>query len=722
MMRRLACLPKPLVLGSVVAALALIVILALVRVIGVSDALSRRGSENTLWWAAQAEIELVGFLLTAERAAHDPDVSPADVAHRFDILQDRQNGLLTGLAVATVALLVAGTIVMLLLVRQNRRSHALLTAAEAARSGARIGRLEAARKTDLLETTIQSLDEGVAVFDADLRLVHWNQHFLYILGLGPEHGRLNATLRDMLVHLGERGDFGEGIDVAAEVERRLASVRRPYPYREEQRRPGGQIIEVRRNPMPDGGFVAIYADITARHRAAEELRVAKEAAEAASRAKSGFLATMSHEVRTPLNGILGTMGLLLDTPLDAEQRDYVETARHSGEALLTLLNDVLDFARLDADRLELETGPFDPVELVEGVVELLAVPAQAKGIEVCSFVADAVPRTVVGDGGRVRQVLLNLVGNAVKFTDRGGVAVLLEAAGATGPFADLRFTVTDTGIGIDTAAHGRLFEAFSQADTSHARRHGGSGLGLAVCRRLAEAMGGTITVDSTPGRGSTFRFALRLPCTEAGGAGDGPRPPAGERVVASAHPIIGPLLQRQLAALGVEASLAASRGGMAAAARYPWAVAGPQASSVASEGAGGHDGAAAQRRILLAEDSPANQFVAKAHLVKAGYLVDVVGSGGEAVAALEAAPYDLVLMDVQMPGMDGLAATRAIRALPGQRSRVPIVAMTANALHGDREACLAAGMDDFMPKPVQREQLLATVGSWIGRSALQAAE
>jgi len=874
------CLPRragPIVFGAVVIGLVVIVVMGLVRVVAVSDALTRRGPENTLWWTAQAEIELGRMLGIVDRAAHGGAVTPEAVAHRFDILWsriaalregqlgeaiagmggldrqvdalfatlravdplvaglapgdpagarairaalepylpmlrrltveslhhdravriallDRQAALLDELIVSTLGLFGGGGILMVLLVAQNRRARRLLAAAESARAVARRSKHEAADKSALLETTIQSLDEGVAVFDAELRLVAWNQHFIDMLGLPPEHGRRHLPMRDVLTYLAEHGEFGPDIDIAAEVDRRLAGVRRPYAYREERHRPNGQIIELRRNPMPDGGFVSIYADITARHRAAAELRSARDAAEAASRAKSDFLATMSHEIRTPMNGMLGTIDLLGDTRLDAEQRSYVETARRSGGLLLTLLNDILDLSRLEAGRLVLESERFDPAGLVEGVVDLMAVSAHAKGIDIGAFVASGVPDSLVGDAGRLRQVLLNLVGNAVKFTEHGGVAVSLDAEPGEGAAVTLRLAVSDTGIGIDPAARDRLFDAFYQIDGSHARRHGGSGLGLAICRSLVEAMGGTITVDGTLDRGSTFTVSLAL-TSPGSDIRTGPvRPLAGERVVvASGHPVVGPLLHRQLVDLGAEAVLApgtgaactaavgggtvlvhdtgdgadidllerlsgragagggddlrlvrvargfvparsgqpvlalpAHRAALIAAVR-PRAVpnagrrdaprAGEGGRPPAVQGPGGQQG-----HILLVEDSPANQLVARAHLVKAGYRVDIAGSGGEAVAAVEETPYHLVLMDVQMPGMDGLEATRAIRALPGRGARVPIVAMTANAMQGDRDRCLAAGMDDYVAKPVRREDLLGKVRDWTRRPGLHAAE
>jgi two-component system, sensor histidine kinase and response regulator len=644
---------------------------------------------------------------------------------------------------------------------------------------------------DRYRAVVHQSAEGILVFDAETgAILEHNPAFRRLLDI-PESEVPTLRVDDELMPGSEA--LGEVIDA-------LLREGTPLALERQLLRRNGTYLEIAcslTSTMYAGSraVCVVIRDITERRRLDAELARARDSAIESARLKSEFLANMSHEIRTPMNGVVGMSGLLLETKLTDQQRDFAETIRVSADALLTIINDILDFSKVDAGELHFEMLDLDVRSAVEGTLDLLAEHADSKGLELASLVEAGVPSNLRGDPARIRQVLMNLVGNAIKFTEQGEVVV---RASLDADFADavmVRFEVTDTGIGISEDTQARLFQAFVQADGSTTRKYGGTGLGLAISKRLVTLMGGEIGVRSAPGAGSTFWFTARFQKQATSVHADAETTLAGRRVlIVDDNETNRKILQYQLSLWGVEhqavpgapEALRALRDAAAAGQPFELAILDRQmpvtdgvelARMIRRDGrlasvrmimmtslgdigdsdellAAGietcmtkpvkqaqvHDCLArvlaeTQRlgrqraaesdetvsspapgtvRVLVAEDTAVNRKVALLQLKQLGYVADAVANGAEAIDALSRIPYDIILMDCQMPEVDGYEATRRIRS---QGSRIPIIAMTAHAMKGDREKCLEAGMDDYIGKPIDKTALATVLAAWSPRPA-----
>jgi len=639
--------------------------------------------------------------------------------------------------------------------------------------------------------------------DEELRFSFFSERFEHMAGVPPSR-LLGKTRRELIAN---NDSVFDQVATREIWEKHIADLEAHRPFRNfvhPRRSDCGEIryLSISGKPFYDEegrfqGFRGTGTDITEHHRAEEALRQAIEQADSANRAKSEFLATVSHEIRTPMNGVLGMTGLLLDTRLDEEQRQFASTIQRSGEALLGIIDDILDFSKIEAGHLELEKSDFDLPDIVESVVELLASRAHGKGIEIASYVDPKLPTRLHGDAGRLRQILFNLTGNAVKFTEAGGLSVEVLLERAEGMSVTLKVLVTDTGIGIPKDQQARLFDRFTQADASTTRRYGGTGLGLAISKQLASMMGGDIGVSSSPGEGSRFWFTA---CLQTAKEMQPQRDESlgrlleGLRVmVVDDNEVNRRIFAKQLAGFGVHVEAAVDghdalsllEKTRSAGASFDVAIidhlmpaldgielarrireggyselklvlssssglisTDSQARSVGFDAAlpkplrpsamvrclcglygkavesaeekplpqrrskMSHPGEA--RRLLVVEDNEVNQWLALTILRKAGFKAAAVANGIEALREIRREAYDLVLMDMQMPEMDGIEATRHIRAMSGELSSVPIIAMTANAMEEDRQKCLQAGMNDYVSKPIDQAKLLSKIGYWLG--------
>lgn len=506
---------------------------------------------------------------------------------------------------------------------------------------------ELSRQTALLQTTLQNMGEGIAVYDRDRKLIAWNGLCAELLQTPADMFREGVSFDRVVTFQAERGDFGE-VAVEEDLARRIAAFHAETHWTRERRRNDGRTIEIRQYPMPDGGAVFLYRDITERSEYEARLNEALRKAEEANRAKSEFLAMISHEIRTPMNAIMGLSAILSEQDLGAPERRYAEAISEAGERLLVIIGDLLDFSRLEAGKLSLAPRPFDVRRLVASAIDVARSEPNARALALLDEIDDGVPATLVGDDGRISQVLVNLVGNAVKFTERGGVTVrVLRGRDEAGDRTSLRFEVADTGAGIEAALQERLFQPFERGPAAEGKAVSGAGLGLAICRRLVDLMEGRMGLVSAPGKGSTFWFEIPV---------DVPRDEQPKEPAASPP-----------------------------------------------------DAGSRRLKVLVAEDIEVNRTVVGAMLQTLGHAAHMVEDGEQAVAAAAHGDYDVILMDIQMPRLNGLDAIRAIRGDSGRRRRVPIVAVTAFTQESDRIEAMNAGADGYLTKPLRKAELQAAM-------------
>ena len=623
----------------------------------------------------------------------------------------------------------------------------------------------------LLVDAIESVSEAFGLFDADDRLILCNRRYAQTFTVHDNFAAIAGWHFTDLVRASiAKGEVIEPAyqgDVEAWVAERARRHRSPSGLRQIQLS-DGTWLQVSERPTRSGGIVGVRTDITA-------LKQAQHAAEAANESKTRFLRTMSHEIRTPMNGVLGMAQLLADSRLDATQRRYVEAIEQSGRHLLAIINDILDFSKVESGLVELEETSLDLAALVEDSAVMLAPAAQAKGLELVVDIDPSVPFMLQTDPLRLQQIIINLVNNAVKFTETGEITLTLRAASEAAEWMLVDLSVSDSGPGVEPHLHEKIFEYFAQADSSTARKYGGTGLGLAICRQLAHLMGGDIVLESAPGQGSTFRLTLALRVAESAAPVDMADLAGVSVLLVEDHAAARMALARRLAAWGLDVTAVASgtealvamkdgkfqvalidmtlpEGGLALASslrtvggevspRIVMLTAGdtppaqdqatlakpvrsPDLLAALRSGSSASDKAATSRnaplprlqgRVLLAEDNEVNRTIVIAWLSRLGLTTVSALNGVEAVAKIREGGFDLVLMDCQMPEMDGFAATEEIRALEAREGRrpVPIVALTANAMEGDRDSCLKAGMNDYLTKPFRGSQLTEMLLHWL---------